>query len=1389
MTAQIRPNRMEVTDRFPMLGFSVRVDEPNVEAEVVLANDISLFDSKNKGKRQANNFYTSRESGTLMVPRGEGVFVVAPEVLERFVGSEKLFFGLATGHSGNGGLQVDALPREGSPYISLRSFTGRTLRRNFRKSRQVTTTRLDWAGDAPRPGSESAPPAAASAPAAGAAPAAAPAPSKRNGGNGAGQPAPISTPRSGEYDDGFGPMPAIPARETAYRGAVTKRSPTPRTLSSGTSAREALDWIMHKVEQGVAAAGSDVSPPAIYRLGGNSSTFIKVWETVFGASINPISIVSPIIGAVLSPGGNGFLAALPSLAKETGVTLSIGPALDTPLFGAGAGVVFAPDGQVGLFGAGDISVSFSGLSDFFSSLKAALQAKLKLGYNSGGIDGFASLRKVAALNVGEEIVVGAELWLDGSGKGIGGAASIGVGFALELAAEGDIDTASPVKMEPATSAPAPVGLTMSSGTTARDALNWIKSKVEQVVGAVGSDVNPPSLFRLGANSGTFITLWEDFFKVTGLFSGFNAFLAEVPGLARDSGLTLSIGPALDTPLFGGGVGAVFSPDGQAALFGGGDISLDLSSLKEFVSSLKLALQVKMKLGYNGGGIDGFANLGKVAAVNAGEEVVVGAEIWLDRSGNGIGGAVSIGAGFALELAAGAEPPLPTPRSARRGPPAAAMVVGLEDRQRARRYGRDFMDIFQWTVPDSVVKQLTARDMSVQTIDAAVGDLNLDFYKVDITQWPSGWDPQKFLWHFMRHINDFINTTYTEFEPYDDSDAARLASDNPVGTVFFLDMLGPDNASIVISQVTKQYFAVSTVHAPRSGDHPVSGHRMFGYANEKGKTVWFTRAADRPTLLPQGFQEAIFAGAEKLWESMQRGVASFINDNGGTATIVEPFSERFNPTAMREEFGHFDVAQALALDDATPSIVRPVLPNDQRARAARIGGPFAGRIGEALDIGLEPKSLDALLNTLDPPATAQPMSARRAPKRPTAKAQGLTRSINWDDVELIPQPTDQTCWAAAAAMVIGWRDQVSLTPETVASICARSTVAELSPFDRVTFAKQIGLQTEPPQSYSADGFYDLLANRGPLWVSKIAGGGATSGHAVVVTGMYSDGDQHYVRIADPWDRVVGTPGTPGGYATTHATGSRYIMRYEDFQTEYELRIVGDPPTPQILDAGGTGGRVPNTSTTSAPAGYAMADPPPRKPRPRSLPPTRSRQMDAGPMIGGTPVTQVTGGSAGVTWSLPQWAGVKHPNDKAPATEAVYRDGVIALDQWPRLSGPSGSDDVCAWFQVRWQYNGTSLGHIHVEPKGDDTARGGGLIVTGTIEDEPQLYPRSATAQVAGPDQVPALHVVMKYVFDAGVGAHVATRRVTLYADGTHQIDSAWTQQAAPAPAPSRDLVPA
>jgi len=198
------------------------------------------------------------------------------------------------------------------------------------------------------------------------------------------------------------------------------------------------------------------------------------------------------------------------------------------------------------------------------------------------------------------------------------------------------------------------------------------------------------------------------------------------------------------------------------------------------------------------------------------------------------------------------------------------------------------------------------------------------------------------------------------------------------------------------------------------------------------------------------------------------------------------------------------------------------------------------------------------------------------------------TINWDDVESIAQPTGATCWAASGAMIVGWRDQVSLAPETLAKICGRSTVTGLDQSQRRQFASEIGLSYEEPQSYTIDGFRDLLESYGPLWVSVQLPG---SGHAIVVTGLYSDGaadgSDTYVRISDPWDRVVGKPGSPGAYLNTHNTGSRYIMSWADFTSEYEARASTAPDgtvNAQILHAASSSGRTPNRTGA---AGYAMS----------------------------------------------------------------------------------------------------------------------------------------------------------------------------------------------------------
>src|SRR5205085_3896647 len=179
-----------------------------------------------------------------------------------------------------------------------------------------------------------------------------------------------------------------------------------------------------------------------------------------------------------------------------------------------------------------------------------------------------------------------------------------------------------------------------------------------------------------------------------------------------------------------------------------------------------------------------------------------------------------------------------------------------------------------------------------------------------------------------------------------------------------------------------------------------------------------------------------------------------------------------------------------------------------------------------------------------PAPATPPYQETTSPRPAARAQAnASYSINWDDVELIPQPTDMTCWAAAAAMVLGWRDQVSLTPDRIAEIAGRSTVTGIYPNEHCKFGGEVGLECDSPKSYAIDAFASFLKTSGPLWVGVKVG---KSGHAVVVTGMHGHGAEDrratFVRNADPWDRGVGKPGAPGAYLKTHNTGSRYILSW-------------------------------------------------------------------------------------------------------------------------------------------------------------------------------------------------------------------------------------------------------
>lgn len=120
----------------------------------------------------------------------------------------------------------------------------------------------------------------------------------------------------------------------------------------------------------------------------------------------------------------------------------------------------------------------------------------------------------------------------------------------------------------------------------------------------------------------------------------------------------------------------------------------------------------------------------------------------------------------------------------------------------------------------------------------------------------------------------------------------------------------------------------------------------------------------------------------------------------------------------------------------------------------------------------------------------------------------TRITHW--VVLVPQPTNMSCWSAAATMLFGDR---SVGP----GAGTLGPTGGLQPRTVPAFANSHGLRVYYPQSWSVEGLVKLL-RRGPVAML----GNMPTGHAVVIGGISSDGTAQGtdLTIYDPWPPNVG-----------------------------------------------------------------------------------------------------------------------------------------------------------------------------------------------------------------------------------------------------------------------------
>jgi ABC-type bacteriocin/lantibiotic exporter with double-glycine peptidase domain len=123
------------------------------------------------------------------------------------------------------------------------------------------------------------------------------------------------------------------------------------------------------------------------------------------------------------------------------------------------------------------------------------------------------------------------------------------------------------------------------------------------------------------------------------------------------------------------------------------------------------------------------------------------------------------------------------------------------------------------------------------------------------------------------------------------------------------------------------------------------------------------------------------------------------------------------------------------------------------------------------------------------------------------------------VPLIAQPNHSSCWAAALAMMLSWKDSNrNYSPYDV-----NNQVPDKTLFTKGASVQQLlaiyplfGMVAEPPVNFPEMKFLALLQQYGPIFVATFDFG---SGHAIVVTGMdpHRDPDKATVYINNPCDQ--------------------------------------------------------------------------------------------------------------------------------------------------------------------------------------------------------------------------------------------------------------------------------
>ncbi len=141
-----------------------------------------------------------------------------------------------------------------------------------------------------------------------------------------------------------------------------------------------------------------------------------------------------------------------------------------------------------------------------------------------------------------------------------------------------------------------------------------------------------------------------------------------------------------------------------------------------------------------------------------------------------------------------------------------------------------------------------------------------------------------------------------------------------------------------------------------------------------------------------------------------------------------------------------------------------------------------------------------------------VAGRSATVMRTADEKLLAQGVRYN-VPLIPQPTNDSCWAGAMAMVESYHQGTYVSPHDIAESAGISLNMSYGWDALYNAALYYGFHQLPAQSLPPESWARILNNYGPLWIVRTG----DPSHAIVLTGIKGNN----VNINDPWPPRQGT----------------------------------------------------------------------------------------------------------------------------------------------------------------------------------------------------------------------------------------------------------------------------